>query len=78
MRIILSRKGVDSGNCKASNLVIFDCQGKSEMIMIPIPSSNDKIAYKDVSLGSDVDLQRVTAKYGIIRCSANVAVCSKV
>ena len=53
MRIILSRKGVDSGNCKASNLVIFDCQGKSEMIMIPIPSSNDKIAYKDVTFSKD-------------------------
>lgn len=63
MRIILSRKGVDSGNCKASNLVIFDCQGKSEMIMIPIPSSNDKIAYKDVTFSKDKEKDLYVKNY---------------
>ena len=63
MKIILSRKGVDSGNCKASNLVIFDCQGKSEMIMIPIPSSNDKIAYKDVTFSKDKEKDLYVKNY---------------
>lgn len=63
MRIILSRKGVDSGNCKASNLVLFDCQGKSEMIMIPIPSSNDKIAYKDVTFSKDKEKDLYVKNY---------------
>ena len=63
MRIILSRKGVDSGNCKASNLVLFDCQGKSEMIMIPIPSSNDKIAYKDVTFSKDQEKDLYVKNY---------------
>lgn len=63
MKIILSRKGVDSGNCKASNLVIFDCQGKSEMIMIPIPSSNDKIAYKDVTFSKDKEKDLCVKNY---------------
>lgn len=63
MRIILSRKGVDSGNCKASNLVLFDCQGKSEMIMITIPSSNDKIAYKDVTFSKDKEKDLYVKNY---------------
>ena len=55
MKIILSRKGIDGGNCKASNLVMCDNQGNSEMIMIPIPSPSDKISYKDIKLSKNYD-----------------------
>ena len=63
LKIILSRKGVDSGNCKASNLVLFNNLGQSEIIMIPIPNDDDKIAYKDIIFSRNYERDLYTKGY---------------
>lgn len=55
MRIILSRKGVDSGNSNASNLVLLDSYFNGEMVMLPIPNLADKFTYKDVQFSKGND-----------------------
>ena len=52
MKVLLSRKGVDSGNIQMSNLVI-NSSDKNEIIMIPIPSEKDKISYNDLTFSQD-------------------------
>lgn len=63
MKIVLSRKGADSGNCKASNLVLFYNLGQSEIIMIPIPNDEDKIAYKDIIFSRNYERDLYTKGY---------------
>lgn len=67
MKIILSRKGIDGGNCKASNLVVYDEFDKSEIIMIPIPNLGDKTAYEDIKLSKHFDtyVKNYLNKHGI-------------
>lgn len=62
MKIILSRKGVDSGNSKISNLVIED-KDKKQFIIIPIPSEQDKFSYKKIHFSQDYDFDVITKEY---------------
>lgn len=62
MKVVLSRKGVDTGNSKMSNLVITN-NGKSEIVMIPIPSEKDKVSYKDLTFSNDKNVNFHTKEY---------------
>ena len=44
MKIILSRKGIDSSFGKVSNLIVND----TDFLMFPIPDIQDKATYKDI------------------------------
>lgn len=46
MKVILSRKGLDSTYCDIANL----CINNTELVMLPIMSKNNTATYKDLSL----------------------------
>lgn len=60
--VILSRKGVDRGNSKMSNLVITN-NDKCKIVMIPIPSETDKATYNDLTFSNDKNLDFHTKEY---------------
>ena len=46
MKVILSRKGVDSGNCAVNNLIV----NEKNFIVFPIPYENEIFCYQDIKL----------------------------
>ena len=62
VKVILSRKGVDSGNSQMSNLVVKNGD-KTEIVMIPIPSDIDKVPYKELSFSQDDKINSYTKGY---------------
>ncbi len=69
MRIILSRKGLDSGNSKASNLVIMDDTGRGKIYMIPIPYDEkssyiaDEACYNNIHFSKDKNTNNLIKNY---------------
>jgi len=63
VRIILSRKGLDSGVCDLNNLLLTDANNKQHLIMIPIPSKNGKDSYDNLSLSQDKNVSNVAKSY---------------
>ena len=55
MKVILSRKGLDTGNCDIANLLMFNSHNSVEMVMLPIPANNTNMAYKDLDFSGIQD-----------------------
>jgi len=53
MRIILSRKGLDSGVCDISNLLFVDKNSNKNLIMLPIPADDGVHTYKELNFGNE-------------------------
>lgn len=56
MKIILSRKGLDSGVSDLSNLLLTDKNGDSNLIMIPIPDCEEKYTYNDLKFSKNQEI----------------------
>lgn len=69
MRVILSRKGLDSGNCTVSNLVVEDENGQTKIIMIPIPYNPnskfkpDKDTYDNIKYSDNEKINNAIKNY---------------
>lgn len=53
MRIILSRKGLDSGVCDISNLLFVGKNGNKNLIMLPIPADDGVHTYQELNFGNE-------------------------
>lgn len=63
LKIILSRKGLDSGVSDLSNLLLTDKNGNSNLIMIPIPDCEEKYTYNDLKFSKNQKILDAVKQY---------------
>lgn len=49
MKVVLSKKGVDSSNCSGP----VKARGREELLFVPIPSLKEKVSYQDIKYSKD-------------------------
>lgn len=63
MKVILSRKGLDSGVCDINNLLLTDKENKKHLIMLPIPENDSTHTYRTLKFSDNENLTSIIKEY---------------
>lgn len=63
MKIILSRKGLDSEVCDINNLLLTDKENKKNLIMLPIPENDSKHIYRNLKFSDNKEVFNIVKEY---------------
>lgn len=63
MKVILSRKGLDSGVCDLSNLLLVDKNGNKNLFMLPIPADDGLHTYQELKFSDNEKMSNIIKDY---------------